>query len=198
VKFTAVEFVTSARSASGYPRERLPEIAVVGRSNVGKSSLINTLLKRRGVAKVSGTPGKTRGINYFRINGSFYLVDLPGYGYAKIAEAERRSWDRMIREYFAETTRRRLVIMIVDIRHALSPLDRTLREWLEAQAAEYVVVATKADKLSGNARAASLRELRAAFPDREILPFSALTELGRLELLGRLQRFIKTDQSQDI
>jgi len=86
----------------------------------------------------------------------------------------------------------------VDIRHALSPLDRTLREWLEAQAAEYVVVATKADKLSGNARAASLRELRAAFPDREILPFSALTELGRLELLGRLQRFIKTDQSQDI
>jgi GTP-binding protein len=198
VKFTAVEFVTSARSASGYPPERLPEIAIAGRSNVGKSSLINALLKRRGVAKVSGTPGKTRGINYFRINGSFYLVDLPGYGYAKVSEAERRSWDRMIREYFAESTRRRLVIMLVDIRHAPSALDRTLREWLEAQACDYLVVATKADKLSGNARAASLRILQAAYPGREILPFSSVTEMGRRELLGWLQRFIRNDQSLDI
>ena len=126
VKCTSVEFVVSARSTADYPKERRPEIAVAGRSNVGKSSLINALLKRKQVARVSATPGKTRGINYFVVNSSFFLVDLPGYGYARISRDEQRQWERMVRDYLHCADRPKLVLVLVDSRHPPSPLDLAL------------------------------------------------------------------------
>lgn len=195
MKFSSVEFVVSARSTADYPKERRPEIAVAGRSNVGKSSLINALLKRRQVARVSATPGKTRGINYFLVNGSFFLVDLPGYGYARVSRTEQQQWERMVRDYLRSHQRPKLVVMLVDSRHSPSPLDLALRDWLVEAGLEFVVVATKADKLSGNERSRNLAVLRRAYPEVEILPFSSVTELGRLQLLGRLQKFLNEQES---
>lgn len=194
MKCTSVEFVVSARSTADYPKERRPEIAVAGRSNVGKSSLINALLKRRQVARVSATPGKTRGINYFLVNGSFFLVDLPGYGYARISRSEQQQWERMVRDYLHAADRPKLVLALVDSRHPPSPLDLALRDWLAGEGLEYVVVATKADKLSGNERTRNLAVLRKAYPGAELMPFSSTTELGRLQLLGRLQQYLDTNE----
>lgn len=191
---TSAEFVTSAVRPQQYPPADLPEFAFAGRSNVGKSSLINALLKRKQVARVSATPGKTRGINYFVVNGSFFLVDLPGYGYARISRDEQRQWERMVRDYLHCADRPKLVLVLVDSRHPPSPLDLALRDWLAGAGLEYVVVATKADKLSGNERSRNLAVLRKAFPETEIMPFSSTTELGRLQLLGRLQQYLDKNE----
>ena len=191
MKINSVEYVASARQTADSPWEGLPELAVAGRSNVGKSSLINALLKRRQMARVSGTPGKTRCLNFFRINGRFFLVDLPGYGYAKAPREEQQHWEKMVREYLEDPRRRKVVMMILDIRREVSPLDLALKEWLDHYGTDYLVVATKADKVSGNERARQLRSIRERFPGREILPFSALTEHGRLDLLGCVQRKIE-------
>jgi GTP-binding protein len=189
-----VEYLLSARSAADYPRQSRPEIAFAGRSNVGKSSLINTLLKRRGIAKTSSTPGKTRCINFFLINGSFYFVDLPGYGYAKVSRQEQKQWGAMIEQYLQAGERRKLVVMLVDCRHKPSPLDLQMKQWLDHHRLDHVIAATKADKLSKNQQAQSLRVLRGAFGDAEIIPFSAVNETGRLNLWQRIQHFIDSDE----
>ncbi|MBN2432274.1 MAG: YihA family ribosome biogenesis GTP-binding protein [Acidobacteria bacterium] len=194
MKITSVEYLLSARSATDYPRQSRPEIAFAGRSNVGKSSLINTLLKRRGIAKTSSTPGKTRCINFFLINGSFYFVDLPGYGYAKVSRHEQQQWGGMIEEYLQAGDRRKLVVMLVDCRHAASPLDLQMKQWLDHHSLAHVIVATKADKLSKNQLAQSLRRLGNAFDGSVLLPFSAENETGRLELWRRIQHFIDSDE----
>jgi len=194
VKVTSVDYLLSARSATDYPRQPRPEIAFSGRSNVGKSSLINALLKRRGIAKTSSTPGKTRCINFFLINGSFYFVDLPGYGYAKVSRQEQKQWGAMIEEYLQAGDRRKLIVMLVDCRHDVSPLDLRMKQWMDHHRLAHVIVATKADKLSKNQLAQSLRRLRKAFGGSELLPFSAVHETGRLELWRRIQHFIDSDE----
>lgn len=190
MKITAVEYLISAVKTRDYPKEIRREVAFVGRSNVGKSSLINALLKRGTVAKVSGTPGKTRCINFFLVNGSFYFVDLPGYGFAKVSRDEQRHWDTMIQEYLKDSNRPKLVVLLVDIRHAPSPLDLAMQEWLRFYQVPFMVVATKADKLSANGKAKSLAVLRKAYPGVPLLAFSSPEETGRLELWGAIRDFV--------
>ncbi len=169
------------------PNDDLPEIALVGRSNVGKSSLINKIVNRRNLAKSSSTPGKTRTINYYLINNEFYLVDLPGYGFAKVSRSERNRWGSMIEAYLQKRTQLRGVIQLVDIRHAPSENDVLMRNWLEQNGIPFLVVATKADKISRGARAKNLNIIRKAMNlDQNPLYFSAQTGEGQEEFIEEI------------
>ncbi|MFQ5508595.1 MAG: ribosome biogenesis GTP-binding protein YihA/YsxC [Leptospirillia bacterium] len=148
MKITQAEFTTSAAGPSGYPPAVLPEVAFVGRSNVGKSTLINALLNRKGLAKTSSTPGKTQLINFFRINNRFCLVDLPGYGFAKAPKAEQAKWRDRIEGYLKNRETLRLVVVLVDVRHPPTEKDRQMVAWLTHFKRPCLLVATKADKLS--------------------------------------------------
>ena len=164
MKITSCVFQASAPSAQHEPRTQGPDIVFLGRSNVGKSSLINRLLGVRGLARTSSTPGRTQSVNFYRVNDTCHFIDLPGYGYAKAPESVRRSWGPMVEAFL---NRRReniaLALLIVDARRTLTELDRVMGEWLEARGIPYLVVATKADKLSGNGRAKAARELGKSF-----------------------------------
>ncbi len=190
----SAEFLTSAVSPAQFPPERLFEIAFTGRSNVGKSSLINLLLGRKKLAKVSGTPGKTRTINFFLINGSFRLVDLPGYGYAKVAKSETQRWDAMMDAYLSSRRDLLKVVQLVDARIAPTALDRQMYDYLRYYGLDGVVAATKADKLSKNELSRSLavirRELNLGTGDR-LVPVSALTKTGADELLAVLEQILE-------
>ncbi len=167
------------------------DVAFLGRSNVGKSSLINGLLGVRGLARTSSQPGRTQSVNFYRVNDEFYLVDLPGYGYAKVPEAVRRQWGPMV-EGFLERRRNLIVlaIVLVDARHEVTAKDKQMVEWLEDKEIPYVVVATKADKLSGNARSVSERRMRAAFGESPVgsepIMMSPRTGMGIRKLWGCL------------
>lgn len=143
------------RSAPGWgqlPDETLPEIAVVGRSNVGKSSLVNAVLRRKALARTSATPGKTREFNFYRIDDEFYLVDVPGFGYAKVARSERERWTKLIGKYVVERKALKLVLHLVDSRHEPTALDREVMALMHESKAAYVILLTKSDKISGNLR----------------------------------------------
>ncbi len=157
MKVTRADFVTSAVSPEGYPNERLPEIAFMGKSNVGKSSLINSLLGNRKLARTSSTPGRTQLINFFRVNGAFLFVDLPGYGYAKVPERIRSQWGEMVENYLANRNELVLSILILDSRHTPTANDLRLKSWLDHRELPSVVVSTKADRLSNNQLRNSLR-----------------------------------------
>lgn len=159
--FRDAQFALGAARLDGMPADALPEVAFVGRSNVGKSSLLNALVGRKNLARTSGTPGKTQEVNFYRAAG-FYLVDLPGFGYAKVSQAERDRWAKLIGRYVAEREVLRLVCHLVDSRHAPTALDRTVFEAMRGIPRPYAVVLTKGDKLSGNGRAAALKTTRAA------------------------------------
>lgn len=182
-------FVTSLPRYGSFPGQGLPQIAVAGRSNVGKSSLINSLCRVKNLAKTSATPGKTRLINIFLINGSFHLVDLPGYGYAKVSKQEQQSWGLMMEEYFRQAESLRLVLHLVDIRHAPSEGDRQMNAFLYGSGLPFAVTATKADKLSRAQRGAMLPVLARdlAVQPWEIIAWSSQTGEGRDKLLQRLQ-----------
>lgn len=183
------EFVKSAARQADFPRDGLPEIVMAGRSNVGKSSVINRVLNRKNLAKVGNAPGKTTQVNYFRIDGRIYLVDLPGYGYAKVSQAERDRWGRLMDDYFAAPERITLGILVVDARHEPTRDDRTMADWFKAADRPYVVVANKLDKLKkseieGNlSRIRETLELEDAVP---VIPFSAEKGTGRDELIRRM------------
>ena len=180
MKITKAEFVTSAVAPEGYPKERLPEIAFMGRSNVGKSSLINSLLGNRKLARTSSTPGRTQLINFFRVNGSFLFVDLPGYGYAKVPERIRRTWGEMVENYLANRKELVLSILIIDSRHAPTANDLRLRSWLEHHGLPFVVVSTKVERLSNNQLRNSLRTTTAELGTDAgaIFPYSSVTGRG--------------------
>lgn len=164
-----------------YPVADMPEIAVAGRSNVGKSSLINTLLNRKKLAKTSSTPGKTRTINFYKINQQFYLVDLPGYGYAKVSKRERESWGGMIGNYLSQRSSLQEVVLLVDCRHDPSGEDKQMYEWIQKHGFGSVVIATKADKLSRSKLTQQLRRIRnlLGMPQEAlILPVSSLKKEG--------------------
>jgi GTP-binding protein len=190
MKISSAEFLRSAVAASQYPRQQLPEVAFAGRSNVGKSSLINTLLHRHGLAKTSSTPGKTQAINFFEINHRFMLVDLPGYGYAKVPRPVQAGWRSMVETYLRERELLRAVVHIVDVRHPPTEQDQQLREWLLFEGVEVVTVATKADKLKRSQRPSHIRAVRQtlAMPPKEpLLLFSSHNREGRHQLWGRLE-----------
>jgi GTP-binding protein len=170
-------FAGSAAGPEGYPKGDLPEVAFVGRSNVGKSTLINALLNRRGLAKTSGTPGKTRLINFFAVNGRFHLVDLPGYGFARVPPAEQARWRHRIEGYLRGRDVLRLVVVLVDIRHPLAATDRQMVEWLAHFGRPCLVVATKRDKLSRARAQRAARDLSEA-TGQEVLAVSARAREG--------------------
>ncbi|MDP4144608.1 MAG: ribosome biogenesis GTP-binding protein YihA/YsxC [Bacillota bacterium] len=183
------EFMTSAVIPSQYPTDNRVEIAFVGRSNVGKSSLINTLTNRRKLVKVSGTPGKTRLINFFLINKELYFVDLPGYGYAKVSKEEKKNWGKMIEQYLINRPQLRKVVLLVDCRHKPTEDDKLMYEWIKHYNHELVLVATKSDKLTKNELVKSnkiIRETLNLDKEDKIFYFSSLKKTGKEELLNKL------------
>jgi GTP-binding protein len=182
MKITRAEFIKSAFKETDWPGDPLPEIAFMGRSNVGKSSLINSLLSARGLARTSSTPGRTQSLNFFMINDCFRFVDLPGFGYARVPKAIKSTWGEMVTSYLAKRTQLVLSIHIVDSRHEPTKLDLQLHEWLEHSAKPRLIVATKSDKLSNNELRESLRRVKRVFSEDRVVAFSARTGRGRDEI----------------
>ncbi|MBN1475850.1 YihA family ribosome biogenesis GTP-binding protein [Candidatus Sumerlaeota bacterium] len=194
MKISSAEFVRGVTSARDFPRDDLPQIAFAGRSNVGKSSLINCLVRRKALARTSRTPGRTQEINLFRINGSMLFVDLPGFGYARVSPKMREAWGRLIEAYLRHAGALRAVVFLVDARHGPQANDLQLLDWLLAFEVPFIPVLTKADKVPKTRRTASVRMLEAKAPALgacEPILFSAQTGLGREALLGRIEGFVE-------
>jgi len=193
MKIVSAEFVKSAFSLKDCPAGELPEVALAGRSNVGKSSFLNSLVNRKGLARTSNTPGRTRLINYFLINSSFYLVDLPGYGYAKVPVKMKQEWGALIREYLQKRRNLAGVVLLLDIRHQPSELDRQLYQWLQAAEIPFIVVTTKYDKLSKSQAINQIRLIRKELQlgaEKPLVAFSAKTGQGREEAWGLLESLL--------
>jgi GTP-binding protein len=182
MRVTSATFVKSATSPEHYPRDGRPEIAFMGRSNVGKSSLINSLLGVKGLARTSSTPGRTQLINFFLISDAFYFVDLPGYGYARVPRDVKKHWGPMVEKYLATRPGLVLSILITDSRHEPTELDLLMKEWLEARGKPFIIVATKADKLSSNQLRASLVRASAVVGSNQLVAYSAVTGSGAARL----------------
>jgi GTP-binding protein len=183
----AVEFVGSWPTLSARPAADLPEILVLGRSNCGKSSLINYILGLHNLARTSGQPGKTRLLNYFRVDGRYHLVDLPGYGFAKVSKEQRERWWSMFRQLLAETDRRTAVVHLLDVRHAPSAQDLEVGAWIRESGRPFAVAVTKIDKIGSPARPARYARIIADLtlpPTTPFVPTSAAKAVGRRELLG--------------
>lgn len=190
--FTDIQFILSVHSLKQLPESDLPEIAFAGRSNVGKSSLMNALIQRKALVKVSGRPGKTQGLNYFQVGEQCMLVDLPGYGFAKVSKTMQDSWQALITSYLESRSVLKCVVVIIDIRHEAKSLDGQLLGWLRQNNIAVVPVYTKADKLSGNQRNqnAAILDAGHGIKEDERILFSAKTGLGRDELIQTLSRYI--------
>lgn len=181
------EFVISAAKKSDFPRDHLPQVVFAGRSNVGKSSVINCLLGRRNFARVGNSPGKTTHINYYLVDRQLYLVDLPGYGYAKVSQAERARWGRLIEQWFQDPSLMTLGVQIVDARHKPTADDCTMIECFKQSGKPYIVVANKLDKLKKSEIEPNLLQIRNTLQVDEfvkVIPFSAEKKIGREELLS--------------
>lgn len=190
MKITAAEFVKSAFSYEHWIEDDRPEIAFLGRSNVGKSSLINSLLQRKGLARTSNTPGRTQSINYFLINDAFYFVDLPGYGYAKVSKSMRADWGVMAEEYLSQREQLVLCVQLIDSRHDPTKLDLQLNEWLNFNGKPHLAVATKTDKLSTNQLSKQLKAIRLALKFSDVIAYSSETGKGRDEVWRSIERAI--------
>ncbi len=190
MKIASSTFECSVTSTDDEPRAPGADVVFLGRSNVGKSSLINRLLGVSGLARTSSRPGRTQTVNFYRINDSFYFVDLPGYGYAKVPEAIRRQWGPMI-ESFLERRRERIAVavLVVDARHEPTKLDGVMQEWLEQRKIPWIVVATKSDKLSGNGRTRSMTIVK-RFATAPALMVSAENGTGVKELWKHLDQLL--------
>ena len=189
--FTDVSFLTSVFDLRQLPDQDMPEIAFAGRSNVGKSSLMNRLINRRNMVKTSGKPGKTQSLNFFLLDNSIFLVDLPGYGYAKVSKQMQASWQSLITGYLESRENLKCVVVIVDLRHAMKILDLQLVDWLRSKGVPFLLVYTKADKLSANQRSKNSAILDAGFgvTASKRLLFSAKTGMGRENLIQSLDSF---------
>lgn len=201
VNITGASFLTSAVAKSQYPVEKRPEIAFVGRSNVGKSTLTNSLMNRRNLAHTSKTPGKTQMINFFLVGANvvskgrrydFYLVDLPGYGYAKAAKTERLNWANFIEEYLQTSPQLKFVCQLIDGRHEPMASDITMFRWLVSRNIPVLVIATKMDKLGKQAQMESVSRIRRILgvPGLDVLPYSSVQGMGRAELLSTIAEAI--------
>ncbi len=193
MKIHSAEFTVSAVAAAQYPSDGLPEIALVGRSNVGKSSMINRLVNRRNLAKTSSTPGKTRTINFYRINNAFYLVDLPGYGYAKVPVSERRAWKGVVERYFRSRRTLKAVVVVLDPRRDPGELEGSLYRWLAGLEVPVLTVLTKCDKLSANRLFNRMAAIKKELGLDEVLAFSSLTGRGKVDFLKKIDNILKAD-----
>jgi GTP-binding protein len=190
MKITSAEFVKSAFDRAHWTSDGRPEIAFLGRSNVGKSSLLNSLLLRKGLARTSNTPGRTQSINFFLVNERFYFADLPGYGYAKVSKSMRSDWGKMAEQYLTERDELVLSIQLVDSRHLPSELDMQLYEWLTLGRKPYIVVATKCDKLSNNQLAKSISAVTKLMPGATVIAFSSQTGRGREAVWSQIEQAV--------
>ncbi len=198
MKIISTEFITGAVSAKQYPKGALPEFAFVGRSNVGKSSLIKSLLNRKKLVRISSSPGKTREINFFNINDAMMFADLPGYGFARVPPALQKQWKKMIEEYLTQREPLTAIVFIVDVRRKPTELDLTLKEWLEELDRNYILAITKADKLSASERSKQVKIIKAAFMGKNALDFtvySSKNHTGRKELWAQLQKLTRASHA---
>ncbi len=190
--FSDVRFLISVFDLKQLPAPEIPEIAFAGRSNVGKSSLLNRLIKRKNLVKTSAKPGKTQSLNFFLLDNCIYLVDLPGYGYARVSKKTQAAWQDLITAYLETRKNLRCVVVIVDLRHELKTADLQLVDWLRSVGLPFLLVYTKADKLSSNQRSKNAAALDAGFgiSESERFMFSAKTGMGRDNLLQALDSFL--------
>ena len=180
-----VSLETVCGITSKLPENTLPEIAFAGKSNVGKSSLINGLMNRKSLARTSAQPGKTQTINFYNVNDAFYLVDLPGYGYARVSEEVKAKWGKMVERYLKQSRQLRAVFLLIDIRHEPSANDRQMYDWILSQGYHPIIIATKLDKLNRSQVPAAVKRVREGLKAEKgtvVLPFSALTKQGREEI----------------
>ena len=187
-----VNLETVCGITSKLPENELPEVAFAGKSNVGKSSLINGLMNRKSYARTSQQPGKTQTINFYRINDEVYFVDLPGYGYAKVSESVKVKWGKMIEGYLHTSAQLRLVFLLIDIRHDPSANDMNMYQWIVDQGFNPVIIATKADKLKRSQLAKHVSQIKKVLNVVEgtpIIPFSAVTKQGRDEIWSLIEQF---------
>jgi len=194
MKITKAEFIKSAVTPDQWVDGGLPEIALIGRSNVGKSSLINTFVNRKGLAKTSSQPGKTRTINFYLINSSFYLVDLPGFGYAKVSKAERKSWEGMIEGYLERRESLCGALLILDPRRDATDVEVMIYETFARLGLPLATVFTKADKLSNNKLNSRLSAIRKAIPIGDAVLFSSLSGSGKAALGARISDMLQAGE----
>lgn len=191
----SAELETVCGITSTLPRNELPEIAFAGKSNVGKSSMLNALINRKSLARTSATPGKTQTINYYNINKELYFVDLPGYGYAKVSQSIKEKWGKMIERYLKKSPTLKAVFLLVDIRHEPGANDVEMYEWVVANGFSPVIIATKLDKISRSQiqkQTALIRKTLGAPSTTTIIPFSAETKQGRDEIWSEIEKYIAT------
>lgn len=190
----SVELETVAGVTSALPKNQLPEVAFAGRSNVGKSSLINALMNRKSYARTSSQPGKTQTINYYRINDQIYCVDLPGYGFARVSREEKEAWGKMIEKYLVTSEQLAAVFLLLDIRHRPNANDKQMFDWIQYMGYQAIVIATKADKIKRSQIPGQLRQMKEelkADEDTIIIPFSALTKQGREDIWDLMDQVIE-------
>ena len=188
-----VELETVCGITSKIPDNTLPEIAFAGKSNVGKSSLINALMNRKSLARTSSSPGKTQTINFYNINSEMYLVDLPGYGYAKVSETEKAKWGKMIENYLHTSKQLRAVFLLIDIRHEPGKNDKTMYDWIVYQGYQPIIIATKLDKLKRSQVQKAIKVVRTGLGLKGsdiVIPFSAETKQGREEIYALMDEII--------
>lgn len=196
-----VELETVCGVTSRLPENTLPEIAFAGKSNVGKSSLINALMNRKSLARTSSQPGKTQTINYYNVNKAMYLVDLPGYGYTKIAESVKKQWGVMVEKYLHSSKQLKAVFLLIDIRHDPSANDKMMYEWILYQGYEPVIIATKLDKLKRSQVQKHVQAIRTGLnlqSDALVFPFSALNKQGREEIWEYMDAVLAKEEDRKI
>ncbi len=189
-KIVKAELETVCGISSRFPEHNLPEFAFAGKSNVGKSSLINALMQRKALARTSAQPGKTQTVNYYNVNDEYYFVDLPGYGYTKASESARADWGRMVERYLKHSKTLLRVFLLVDIRHKPTADDRLMFDWVCSQGFEPVIIATKADKLGKNDTPKALKLIRETLgmnKEEKLIPFSAESKSGRDDIYRLLE-----------
>lgn len=192
MKITSAEFIKSALKRSDYPEESLPEVAFAGKSNVGKSSLINTLVNRKNLVRTSSSPGRTQMLNFFCINNQINFVDFPGYGFANVPVKVRAQWKPMVENYLKYRKTLKMVIVLLDVRREASSDDASLIRWLETFGIPFLIVLTKSDKISKNKCSTQKRIIKnfLLLRDEEMICFSAVTGMGKQEILKRIMRSI--------
>ncbi len=195
----SVNLETVCGITSPLPQNTRPEIAFAGKSNVGKSSLINGLMNRKSLARTSAQPGKTQTINFYNINDAMYLVDLPGYGYARVSVSEKEKWGQMIERYLHGSKQLKAVFLLIDIRHEPSANDRQMYEWISYQGYDPIIIATKLDKINRSQVQKQLKLIRTGLsvkPGTQIIPFSAQTKQGREEIWQVMDRLVLGEEAE--
>lgn len=193
MKINKAEILISGVRTEHYPKDQLPEIALAGRSNVGKSSFINRMIQRKNLVRTSAKPGKTQTLNFYKINDTFYFVDVPGYGYAQVPKAERDKWGRMMEEYFQSRETLKVVVLITDIRHKPTKDDLQMYDYLKYFNLPVLVIATKLDKVPKSKQMKHLRQVKESFAlssDDHIVPFSSETGEGKDKVWGLLKGYL--------